>query len=152
MENVIVDMSNTCLTRNNIVHWHMEEGTKIQYVRESYANVKKHIDETYSEKNHHYSSAMDILASYVKGQKIIYMESRTHTVKILNMLMLPSIFLTGLTAIGQEQLSSFTDKSAFILASVNAFIAFSGFLARRRRIPPRFHPFTLEHDFPLENR
>ena len=40
------------------------------------------------------------------------------------MLMLPSIFLTGLASIGQEQLSSFTSKSAFILASVNAFIAF----------------------------
>ena len=38
--------------------------------------------------------------------------------------MLPAIFLTGLASIGQEQLSSLTNKSSFILACVNAFIAF----------------------------
>ena len=98
---------------------------KIRYKKLTFNDVLSKINEHYEQDTvHRYSSAMDILASYLKGQKIIYMESRTHTVQILNMLMLPSIFLTGLTSVGQEQLSQFTDKSAFILACMNAFIAF----------------------------
>ena len=123
MDNVIVDMSNTCLTRNNIVHWHMEEGTKIQYVRESYANVKKHIDETYSEKNHHYSSAMDILASYVKGQKIIYMEAKYYCAQRLNHLMFPAIFISSLASVLSLSVENFA-WGAVLLASVNAFNSF----------------------------
>ena len=73
---------------------------------------------------HRYSSAMDILASYLKGQKIIYMESRNYTVNILNLLMFPSIFLTVLASVGQEQLSRFTEQSPLILALINGSVAF----------------------------
>ena len=98
---------------------------KIFYKKLSFNDVLTQINEQYEQDTvHRYSSAMDILASYLKGQKIIYMESRTYSVNILNMLMLPAIFLTGLASIGQEQLSSLTNKSSFILACVNAFIAF----------------------------
>ena len=76
-------------------HQELNKLNKVEYKKESYAKVKKHIDETYAENNNNYSSAMDILASYVKGHKIIYMESRTYSVSLLNKLMLPSIFLTG---------------------------------------------------------
>ena len=55
--------------------------------------MKESIDETYAEDNNNYSSAMDILASYVKGHKIIYMESKYHCEQRLNHLMLPAIFL-----------------------------------------------------------
>jgi hypothetical protein len=98
---------------------------KIHYKKLSFDDVLTKINDQYEQDTvHRYSSAMDILASYLKGQKIIYMESRTYSVNMLNKLMLPSIFLTGLASIGQEQLSSFTNKSSFILACVNAFIAF----------------------------
>ena len=73
---------------------------------------------------HRYSSALDILASYLKGQKIIYMESRNYTVSILNLLMFPSIFLTVLASVGQEQLSNYTEQSRFILALINGAVAF----------------------------
>ena len=71
-----------------------------------------------------YSSAMDILASYLKGQKIIYMEARSHSVNLLNMLMFPSIFFAVLASIGQEQFSLFTSHASTILACINAIIAF----------------------------
>ena len=73
---------------------------------------------------HRYSSAMDILASYLKGQKIIYMESRSYTVNILNLLMFPSIFLTVIASVGQEQLSKFTEQSPLILSLINGAVAF----------------------------
>ena len=57
---------------------------------------------------HKYSSALDILASYLKGQKIIYMEAKHYSVNYLNILMFPSIFFAVLASIGQEQLSLFT--------------------------------------------
>ena len=97
----------------------------IQYKKLSFNQVLVKINEQYEQDTvHRYSSAMDILASYLKGQKIIYMESRTYSVSLLNMLMLPSIFFAGLASIGQEQLSSITHHSSFILAALNAFIAF----------------------------
>ena len=34
-------------------------------------------DNIYFEKTHKYSNSLDILASYLKGQKIIYMESKS---------------------------------------------------------------------------
>ena len=123
MENVVVDMSNTCLTKKNCLHWHIEDGIKIEYTRESYANVKKHIDETYSEKNNNYSSAMDILASYVKGQKIIYMEANYYCAQRLNHLMFPAIFISSLASVLSMTVESFT-WGAILLASVNAFNSF----------------------------
>ena len=98
---------------------------KVKYNKLSFNDVLTKINDQYEQDSvHRYSSAMDILASYLKGQKIVYMESRTYTVYSLNILMFPSIFLTGFAAIGQEQLSLFTDKSKIILACINAFIAF----------------------------
>ena len=98
---------------------------KIYYKKLSFNQVLVKINEYYEQDTvHRYSSAMDILASYLKGQKIIYMESRTYTVQLLNKLMLPSIFLTGLASISQEYLSKLTENSSFILAALNAFIAF----------------------------
>ena len=120
MENVVIDMSNTRLARKNSMHWHVEDGVKIEYMRESYANVKKNIDETYSEKNNNYSSAMDILASYVKGQKIIYMEANYHCGQRLNHLMFPAIFISSLASVLSMTVESFT-WGAVLLASVNAF-------------------------------
>lgn len=98
---------------------------KIRYKKLSFNQVLVKINEQYEQDTvHRYSSAMDILASYLKGQKIIYMEARSYTIHILNILMLPSIFFTGLAAIGQEQLAKLTDWHSLILSCLNAFIAF----------------------------
>ena len=53
----------------------------------------------YYDKNEYYSSAMDILASYIRGQKLIYMEAKYHCENNLNKLMLPAIFLSSLAAV-----------------------------------------------------
>ena len=52
-----------------------------------------------------YSSALDILASYLKGQKIIYMESSSYKEGVLNTLMLPAIFLSSLVSVLQSTLN-----------------------------------------------
>ena len=61
---------------------------KVFYKKLSYNDVCKQINKYYEQDIvHKYSSALDILASYLKGQKIIYMEARNYTVIRLNKLM-----------------------------------------------------------------
>ena len=90
---------------------------KHQFRKQDFIDVEREIDDNYLNLNHKYSSSLDILASYIKGQKIIYMESKNHCEKQLNWLMLPSIllsaFATVLAGVGGNEL---------ILMCVNAFI------------------------------
>ena len=95
-----------------------------KYNKLSYNDVKEYINKSYQpDIVHRYSSALDILASYVKGQKIIYMESRDDSVKLLNCLMLPSIFITATVSIIQIPLQN-TQFGPIILAALSAFVAF----------------------------
>ena len=97
---------------------------KLKYKKLSYNAVRKQINNSYEQDVvHKYSSALDILASYLKGQKIIYMESRSHTVTILNKLMLPAIFLSSLVSVIQSPLK-YRLYGDVILTSISAFVAF----------------------------
>ena len=71
----------------------------------TYNDVKYQINKYYGlDYIHKYSSALDILASYLKGQKIIYMEARSYTVTWLNRLMMPAIFITSVCSVAQSPL------------------------------------------------
>ena len=92
---------------------------KHKFKKLDFIDVEREVDKNYLNMSHKYSSSLDILASYIKGQKIIYMESKNYCEKQLNWLMLPSIllsaFATVLAGVGGNEL---------ILACVNAFIGF----------------------------
>ena len=67
------------------------------------------------------STSLDIVASHLKGQKILYMESSYYMCRILNMFMIPSLIITG----GCTVISGYVDEiiyGPYILASLNAFI------------------------------
>lgn len=97
------------------------KATCFKYNKLSYNDIKKHINKSYQpDIVHRYSSALDILASYLKGQKIIYMEARSYTVSILNCLMLPSIFISALVSILQTPLKD----NPIVLSALSAFVAF----------------------------
>ena len=66
---------------------------------------------------------MDILACYVKGQKIIYMESKYHSEGLLNRLMFPAIFLSVTASVLAEAVGPWAYGS-ILMSAVNAFIAF----------------------------
>jgi len=94
-----------------------------KYKKLSYNQVKKQISNLYEQDTvHRYSCALDILASYLKGQKIIYMESRYHTTQRLNMLMIPAIFLSSASAVIQSPLKNHK-HSDLILSSLAAIVA-----------------------------
>jgi hypothetical protein len=89
----------------------------------SYSSVRRQINKDYEPNMpNRYSSALDILASYLKGQKIIYMESRNVTVKLLNWFMLPSIFLSAACSVLSQSLLN-TDYGPHILAAFNVMVA-----------------------------
>ena len=69
------------------------------YRKYTYQEIEEKIKKNYFEENQKYSSALDIVATYLKGQKLIYMESKTHCESRLNKLMLPAIFLSALATI-----------------------------------------------------
>jgi hypothetical protein len=82
-----------------------------------------------SQQNANYSTICDILAIYLKGQKILYTEAKTVCEQRLTFLMLPAIFLTVLGSIlslifvdvwfGNYIVSSLGGITTFILAVVN---------------------------------
>jgi hypothetical protein len=105
-------------------HDNLHTSEDIYYKKLSYNDVKNHINKSYEQDVvHRYSSALDILASYLKGQKIIYMESREYMTNILNCLMLPAIFISALVAVIQSSLQS-SPYGYIFLAAMSAFVAF----------------------------
>jgi len=96
---------------------------KVIYRKLTYKEVEKKIDLNYYNDNHKYSNSLDILASYLKGQKIIYMESKYLSERQLNKLILPGILLSTTATV----LAGFVDIYQWgniLLSSVNGIIAF----------------------------
>jgi len=89
----------------------------------TYAQVEKSLNKLYYNTNEYYSSAMDILASYIRGQKLIYMESKYHCENRLNKLMLPAIFLSSLAAVATYGVDVYS-WGPIVMSGLNAFISF----------------------------
>ena len=106
---------------NNISH--RNSRLKFKYNRLNYKTVEKKIDLNYFDKQHKYSNSLDILASYLKGQKIIYMESKYYSETQLNKLMMPAILLsTTATVLGS--VTNFFTWGAILISAVNGVISF----------------------------
>jgi len=73
--------------------------TNIQFEKYTYKTIEEYIENTYFEKYHKYSTSLDILATYLKGQKLIYMESKSYCDHNLNLLIFPSILLSTISTI-----------------------------------------------------
>ena len=101
----------------------IEMGEKIPYKRLSYKQVETLVDNNYFDKPHKYSNSLDILASYLKGQKIIYMEAKTFSEKRLNQLMMPAILLSTTATVLATFIKEYS-WGAILISSVNALIAF----------------------------
>ena len=97
--------------------------TKNTYKKFTYKEVEDKIYQNYFDNRTRWSSSLDIIGTYLRGQKLIYMESKSYCENKLNKLMMPSIFLstaaTVLSAIVKEWY-----WGAYLIASVNGIIAF----------------------------
>jgi hypothetical protein len=88
-----------------------------------YKDVEYRIDKAYFDINHKYSSSLDILASYLKGHKIVYMESKFFCETHLNMYMMPAILLSSAATVLTSFITRYKWGTIFI-ASLNGLIAF----------------------------
>lgn len=95
---------------------------KKKYKKYSFKKYEKDIEDTYFEPNHRYSSSLDILASYLKGQKIIYMEAKSYCDFWLNMLMMPAILLSTTVPVIVSSIDNFYWGTTLI-AAMNGFIS-----------------------------
>jgi galactitol-specific phosphotransferase system IIB component len=108
------NMNKNYLNNNN--------NTKSKYIKYNFKKYEKDIDNTYFETNHKYSSSLDILASYLKGQKIIYMEAKSDCDYWLNMLMMPAILLSTAVPVIVSAVNNFSWGTKLI-ASMNGLIS-----------------------------
>lgn len=78
----------------------------------------------YDDYNVIFSNALDILAIFLKGQKIIYIESKTYCQDILNKLMLPAILLSVLISVFSMVFNNYTYGPIIIacIAGCNSFL------------------------------
>jgi hypothetical protein len=100
-----------------------------EYSEYKFSEIDTMIDKAFKYKESNNSLICDILAMYLKGQKILYTEAKTHCEQRLNFLMLPAIFITALCTIlslvlkdisyGATIVSSLNGINAFILALIN---------------------------------
>ena len=94
-----------------------------------FREIDADIQRTYNYKEANNSAILDIVAMYLKGQKILYTEAKTVCEQRLNYLMLPAIFNTAVCAIlslilkdyqyGTTIVSVLNGFNAFILALIN---------------------------------
>ena len=82
------------------------------------------LDEIYNSEESQQSTTLDILAIYLKGQKILYIEAKTHCEQHLNSLMLPAIFISSLCTLLSVVLKDFTFGPILVssLMAINSFI------------------------------
>ena len=69
------------------------------------------------------NNALDILALYIKGQKLLYTEAKTYCEQQLNFLMLPAIFISCVSSIFSFVSKQFA-RGDLIMASLSGFNAF----------------------------
>ena len=93
------------------------------YGKVTYDRVERSLNKLYNTPEEYYSSAMDILASYIRGQKLIYMEAKHECDKNLNRLMLPAIFLSSLAAVATYGVDYYS-WGTIAMSGLNAFISF----------------------------
>ena len=94
--------------------------SNLECVDIEFALGKSYID---SSNNNTSSNALDVLALYIKGQKLLYTEAKTYCEQQLNFLMLPAIFISCVGSIFSF-LSSDYSFGPIIIASLNGFNAF----------------------------
>lgn len=106
-----------------------DTGVGTEITKYGYKDVDQSINSAFIFKESNSSTICDIIAMYLKGQKILYTEAKTVCEQRLNYLMLPAILITSICTIfsilfkdqsyGPTVVSSLNGFNAFLLALIN---------------------------------
>jgi hypothetical protein len=121
--NIICDSSGNPIDASGNIIDKNKYKDKITYTKFTYKEIENEINNDYFPQHEYHSSALDILATYLRGQKLIYMESKAHCESRLNFLMMPSIFLSTAATVLSSIINEYT-WGAYMIAGVNGIIAF----------------------------
>jgi len=112
---------------HNHNHNHASES---RFKRLTYAEVEKSIEKYYNP-NNKYSNEFDILITYLKGQKNLYIQSRNITQIKLNTLVFPSMILTAFITVFAPTID-IHGWSIYLISACNAvitmFVALANYL------------------------
>lgn len=97
--------------------------TIITFKKYTYKEIENEMNANYFDENEYFSSALDILATYLRGQKLIYMESKSYCETRLNSLMMPSILLSTAATVLASIIKDYI-WGAYLIAGINGIIAF----------------------------
>lgn len=95
----------------------------ITFKKYTYKEIESEMNSNYFDENEYFSSALDILATYLRGQKLIYMESKSYCETRLNSLMMPSILLSTAATVLASIIKEYS-WGAYLIAGMNGVIAF----------------------------
>ena len=112
--NIIKDSSGNIIAKKS---------NKITYRKWTFKEVEDEIWKDYFSEKGYYSSALDILATYLRGQKLIYMESKNFCETRLNYLMMPAILLSTAATVLSSVVKDY-GWGMYLIAGINGVIAF----------------------------
>ena len=97
--------------------------TKPPFKKYKYSQIENDINKNYFDEQQKYSNSLDILASYLKGQKIIYMESKSLVENQLSYLMIPAILLSTAASVLGSVIHRYV-WGVILISAVNGVISF----------------------------
>jgi len=122
----VVDVSGTTITTTTTAP---QNQSQEQSQMITYREVDAHITKTLNSRENNHTTICNVIAIYLKGQKLLYQEAKTHCEQKLHFLMLPSILFTVIGSVlnlvlqdqpyGTTIVSSMNAAIAFLLALVN---------------------------------
>lgn len=125
-KNTVVDVS---VTATAVTAVDVSSQTIEPRTRYTFREIKNDFSHTYTTMEDNNSTICDVLALYIKGQKILYTEAKTHCEQRLTFLMLPAILITVICSVlsnvlkdevyGTTITSSLNGLNAFILGLIN---------------------------------
>ena len=117
------------------LEYYHQHKSHVPYKKLSYTAIEKSIDKYHNRPHDKLSSSLDILSTYLKGQRYIYMESKYHCERLLNKLMVPAIVLSAVGAVLSQVLTKGCDSHSWkslllsgLSATVGLFMAIINYL------------------------
>ena len=114
------DISGQDISANQVI---VPIAPSTEIVKYVFKDVDDAITDAYNAVESNNSMICDIIAVYLKGQKLLYSEAKTFCEIKLNYLMLPAIFITVLGSIITQTLKD-TSDGPVIVSAMNGFVAF----------------------------
>jgi len=116
------DDSNSPLTLSNNNSDNEDEDHRDHFRQLTIAEVEQGLDKQYDEGENKFSSELDILITYMKGQKNLYLQSHLVTQRSLNLLIVPTLLISSVVTIFAPLIQGYY-WSGGVISGLNAFIA-----------------------------